>query len=1453
MMESIFLAVLDMSFKASFLILAVVVLRFVLKRAPKYIVCTLWLLVGLRLIVPFSIESGLSLVPQTEGLAMEKESSVTHEEEMLDNEISYLPNEPLIDYAPVSPVISHTPPVEIPVVEIPAQPSENMPAAQEKQPVDWESVVSYIWLGGLMLMLAYLSVSYIMLLYRLREAIPMGEGVWKCAKVRSPFVLGFLRPRIYISFGMNAEQTDFVLAHERSHIARRDHWTKPIGFLVLAIHWFNPLVWLSYILLCRDIELACDERVIRGMEPSRRKGYSEALLMCAVKSSPLAACPLAFGEVGVKKRIKSVLQYKKPKIWIIIAALLCAVAAGVFFLTDPRADFDCPEEVEDAITAYLGDRERSGLVRYKLTDISLRNDNLYSFSFEGKLARRYDAEYYGKYGFFQPDRDISKVYYAYFLDECWNITGEFSDIPAYILCGQAYDCPDAVLETYNRWIAANTPATASYNDFLELYYLPEGYSHIGIDGWWPDLESSEILSVTKVNAALYEIRTVYTMEYSDEEYDNQFFVGYYEGKWWMMYHEYIPAELRSGLENFALLTYTDDGIVYVPAGEDAKIYPSYPVKAHLMDKLTFSLPTMHSTGNFSTEIGSHGGGVGIYYADGSYCGLMELNLVFDVWFENGEIVRSTSDNHGGFSTDFESIEHDVPCAIAQYSVDDYDYAATRYTGTKTNYWYVLFAKEGCGHIYALKLHTGYFTKEEAIEIAQSVRFADNAFDVIDYDELVYWDTIDAYANALARGASGLEMHEMGLNRLTALTESDDPLGELGYAIRDIDGNGVKELMIGCMNSDPFYGKMIFSLYSQDESHNPQPVFLSSERSRYHYIAEGEFYYHGSSSAEDSTDSIVMFSMGKQISRDTVNMGQSDFGDPMLTPFSAVTDYSDGYGVYLTADEALMPSAFMARVLFYVAGEEDGQHVPHSTEIVNRVFNIINSGAIEKYSDEEFRARMNGLDGSNSKILFMDGDKYDFSVSLIEDELGPYFRFAYDSGHEYYRIIDPAAVEEAKLILVNAPQQVYVNYNDLAEYSLSNGLELGMSYEEILSVMGTPHCIESESASFDVRLHILHYIDEAILYCYSHDGGGYAESELYFAQIFTDDVSTARDLRIGDSASKAWQLYGMACKEIEGEYLPVLGALSIRAGEYYNSCFALTPDDSTLWENGAPPSMVFLFTDDVLSSIYLRPTTAIDSVTALAAPHRSRLRFEMQSVATVDLDGDGIMESISQNGKGEITVNGKVYDFGGGMDDPERSYFYVVDLDDTDKYLEIVLVDKGLNGNSESRFLRFIDGKFTSAGSIPAHIKDIDIEVFEPQSPIKAICTAPFRCSLLHNWTLNGSWILESDKLSLARGMEYFPTTEHWWIDPETGEHSDNFLLLTGDITVYKDKNTASLTEVLGSGERILLMGSDNEEWVRIMDTLGGEWWLHTKDGISIDTPGGAVDASERIRGLNNAG
>ena len=316
-MSGIFLKLLNLSISASWLVLVVLALRLVLKRAPKWVNVLLWGMVALRLMLPFSIESALSLIPSAE--------TVSPEVVRFDPAPTITSGVTIIDNA-VNPSLSES--------------FAAAPLASVNPLYVWTYLAGWVWLIGLTAMLLYALVSYLRLRRRVSASIPLRENIYVCDEVPSPFILGIVHPRIYLPSALDEAQRGSVLSHERAHLARRDHWWKPLGFALLAVYWFNPLLWLAYTLLCRDIELACDERVLRGMDAGQIKDYSSALLACSVPRRMLAACPLAFGEVGVGARVKNALRYKKPAFWVVAASVIVCIVVAVCFLTNPRTDTD---------------------------------------------------------------------------------------------------------------------------------------------------------------------------------------------------------------------------------------------------------------------------------------------------------------------------------------------------------------------------------------------------------------------------------------------------------------------------------------------------------------------------------------------------------------------------------------------------------------------------------------------------------------------------------------------------------------------------------------------------------------------------------------------------------------------------------------------------------------------------------------------------------------------------------------------------------------------------------------------------------------------------------------------------------------------------------------------------------------------------------------------------------
>lgn len=328
-MSDLFLNLFNRAMAAGWLVLAVLVLRLVLKKAPKWVCCLLWALVAVRLVCPFTPESALSLVPSAQVLASETLYDPTPE---LHTGIEFVNSAVNRSFTP-------------------AMTTEGLTSVNPLQ--IWTWLAGWVWAVGAAAMAVYALVSWLRLKKQVAASVEE-NGVWRCDGIGSPFILGAFRPRIYVPSDLAGADLDHVLAHERAHLQRKDHWWKPLAYFLLAVFWFQPLLWAAYVLLCRDIELACDEKVVRTLDVGGKKAYSQALVTCAVSRRTIAACPVAFGEVGVKQRVKSVLHYKKPAFWVMAAALVLCVIVAVCFLTDPvEPPFGTAYAVETVVYADL--------------------------------------------------------------------------------------------------------------------------------------------------------------------------------------------------------------------------------------------------------------------------------------------------------------------------------------------------------------------------------------------------------------------------------------------------------------------------------------------------------------------------------------------------------------------------------------------------------------------------------------------------------------------------------------------------------------------------------------------------------------------------------------------------------------------------------------------------------------------------------------------------------------------------------------------------------------------------------------------------------------------------------------------------------------------------------------------------------------------------------------------
>lgn len=339
-MSRIFSGVLQMSIAAAWMIPVVMVLRLLLKRAPKWVNLVLWGLVGLRLVCPFVPESRFSLMPKLPilsgylyGNMIGNPAGNVFRADTLQNGTNFSNN---ISQAALDGSMGAAGSGMGGAFGITGSGIGAFGAGVWRIPERLLSAFSILWLAGVILFTGYAVYSYARVRRQVAEAMWLRENLWICDEVKSPFILGLRKPKIYLSSSMDEVLYPYVIAHEQAHLKRGDQWWKPLGFLILAIHWFQPFVWVAYLLFCNDLELACDESAVKKLNPQERKDYSYALLSCSMQRRLVTVCPLAFGEVGVKKRVKEILNYKKPTFWVVLAAVAVCVIVAVCFLTNPK-------------------------------------------------------------------------------------------------------------------------------------------------------------------------------------------------------------------------------------------------------------------------------------------------------------------------------------------------------------------------------------------------------------------------------------------------------------------------------------------------------------------------------------------------------------------------------------------------------------------------------------------------------------------------------------------------------------------------------------------------------------------------------------------------------------------------------------------------------------------------------------------------------------------------------------------------------------------------------------------------------------------------------------------------------------------------------------------------------------------------------------------------------------
>lgn len=321
-MKELFSGFLSVSLSGSIAVAVILGLRLIFRKsAPKKLFCVLWLIAILRLLLPFQIETEWSLRPTT----------------------------PIITGYDTQVLWEAVP---VPMGEVPSFIPQITMDSRDMVIIDYVRISALVWIIGVCILGIYALHSYWQLKYRLLEAVRIEDGIYQHEKLRTAILIGYLRPRIYLPTGMTKEDTEFVITHERAHCHRGDNWLKLMGYICLCVHWFNPLIWLAFHLLSSDIEDACDEQVIKNMEPEKRKAYSSALLSCGKRSNPVGVGSVAFGETDIRKRVLKVLNYKKPALWISIVLIVSIILTAVFFMTDPAQKY--PPYYQE-LTSLLGE------------------------------------------------------------------------------------------------------------------------------------------------------------------------------------------------------------------------------------------------------------------------------------------------------------------------------------------------------------------------------------------------------------------------------------------------------------------------------------------------------------------------------------------------------------------------------------------------------------------------------------------------------------------------------------------------------------------------------------------------------------------------------------------------------------------------------------------------------------------------------------------------------------------------------------------------------------------------------------------------------------------------------------------------------------------------------------------------------------------------------------------
>lgn len=763
-MAEVFIRLLGMSLTASYLILAVIVIRVLMKRAPKKTICMLWGLAAIRLVLPFSLESTFSLLPNV------------HTTSLMSSIQSF--SKDILSGAELQPVSGITPVDKI--AESLHIETWTQAAAASTNPFQAAAqIASIVWLIGMAILITFSLVSYMELRRRVSCSIRIEKNLYRCDAIDTPFVLGLISPKIFLPFSLDDQYLEFVIAHETAHIKRRDHWIKPLGFILLTTYWFNPLVWLAYIMLCRDIELACDEKVLAQIGAYQKKAYSASLLACSIKRSSIAMCPVAFGEIGVKQRIKNVLNYRKPVLWLTLVAAVVCLVVTFGFLTDPIGQnaVVVTEQMERAVSAAILDHNKviyPSLECYgeghQILHASEKEDlfgqkilNIYAFCsystyefLNGNLVMSSGNSMIPTVMSFMTARDGSYKLADY--KEARDGTQMEPSIRQMFpkaIQDTVLQAPDETRKELNRQQNAYAADYLQKIGRMTLIGDLHGFDFISLSSLMSTSVSNELWKQYGDYSDLFDPQSMISQRESVEEGVRFLYEVIWEGdgnhKGRITFRKSIFDTAKIVSNSSYLIDGDHCQLTNQSMPSKQATGPEFAFKS-INQYITYNLPATLVDGSYNRELGYLGGNLFSRKDNGGFVakeasestppgwysyGGAELYYKLTCKFANGKLTSvSLPWNHSIDLTAAEPLSDcTVPAVIVKIGFDLYtapEAQQLNITKDKQNatMWYVFFAKEDSEISYAVFLNAEHYSKEDTISLARSVKFSADAFSLV---------------------------------------------------------------------------------------------------------------------------------------------------------------------------------------------------------------------------------------------------------------------------------------------------------------------------------------------------------------------------------------------------------------------------------------------------------------------------------------------------------------------------------------------------------------------------------------------------------------------------------------------------------------------------------------------------------------------------------------------------